>query len=181
MEARPTASDLYEATTTNNVLDTPPRSTIETTQAWPTELSRPAQLTTMENGVEDQALEDLNTEDDLCNCTCCAGGFPAQIIKRGEDEYIVLNGRILTYHGAPVGGNESAFHYLHEDIVRPFEDGIFCEDHCRNTTAPTPVHPRDLDVSFKDYLWPAKASAADVFTPDELVDMYRAIRPTRSS
>lgn len=97
----------------------------------------------------------------------------AEIITRGEDEYIILNGRILTTYGAPVCRSEHAAYYLEENIIRPFEEGYFCENHCPNPLATRPTRAEDLDECFKGDLWPEKAG---VFTPDDLVDIYRVLK-----
>lgn len=102
----------------------------------------------------------------------------ARIITRGRDEYIILNGRILTTYGAPVNRNEPASYYLHENIVRPFEEGFFCGDHCPNPPATAPVRTEDLDECFKGELWPEKAG---VFPPDDLVDLHRALMRERAA
>jgi hypothetical protein len=102
----------------------------------------------------------------------------AKIIRRGWDEYIILNGRILTTYGAPVQGSETAFYYMHENIIRPFDEGFFCEDHCPNPPATPPARTEDLDECFKGDLWPEKAG---IFRPDDLVDLYRLLKRERIS
>lgn len=106
------------------------------------------------------------------------GAVNCGTITRGKDEYIIINDRIYTGRGAPVYGNEPAGYYLSECIVRPFEEGFFCEDHCPNPPATPPVRTEDLDECFKGQLWPEKAG---VFTPDDLVDLYRTLKNEQSS
>lgn len=85
------------------------------------------------------------------------------IIKRGNDEYIILNGRILTLFGAPVGGSENAHYYLDENLLRPHEEGRLSD-----------IAGHDnLGSHVAGHLWPEKAG---VFTPDDLVDLYRLLQ-----
>lgn len=91
----------------------------------------------------------------ICKCDVCEGKFLGEIIKRGNDEYIILNGKLLTYYGAPVKGNEDALYYLHEDIARADE----------------------LGMDYSAHLWPAMAG---VFGPDDLVDLYRLLKRERA-
>jgi hypothetical protein len=97
-----------------------------------------------------------------CECALCEGNFPSQIIKRGNDEYIIMNGRILTLFGAPASGSEDAFYYLHENLVRPLEEGRLSLISGHDT----------LDSHLAGHLWPEKAG---VFKPDDLVDLYRML------
>jgi hypothetical protein len=49
-------------------------------------------------------------------CRICDGTIDAMIVRRGEDEYIFLNGRLLKSFGIPVRGDKSAEYYLHRKI-----------------------------------------------------------------
>lgn len=78
-----------------------------------------------------------------------------EIIQRGKDEYIILDGRLLTYYGAPVGGSESATYHALENVVRAEEHGL----------------------DFTRHLWPLKAG---LFSSDDMVDLYCAIQRERA-
>lgn len=96
-----------------------------------------------------------------CHCSVCKDHIDAEIIRRGADEYIILNGRLLTgWHCS-----EDADYFLHENIVRQLlvEKGW--------TVA-------DLEKHFAKQLWPEKAG---VFTSDDTVDLYRAMMKVRNA
>jgi len=68
----------------------------------------------------------------------------------------------LTLFGAPVSGSEDAAYYLHENLLRPLEEGRLSD-----------IAGHDTLVShLAGYFWPEKAG---VFTPDDLVDLYRML------
>jgi hypothetical protein len=100
--------------------------------------------------------------DGLGPCEIGEGYFSAQIIQRGKDEYIVINGQLLTLFGAPVSGSENAAYYLSENLARPLEEGWLSLISGHET----------LDSHLAGHLWPEKAG---VFTPDDLVDLYRML------
>ncbi len=119
------------------------------------------------NQAPNQRILDLadrmrNAEND-CGCCVCEpdGTLDAEVIRRGHDRYIVLNGRLLTYFGAPVDRNEPAEFYLHECLGHQAEDGLTASD---------------LDAYYKDHLWPEKRG---IFNAEDTVDLYRAIRTSR--
>lgn len=93
-------------------------------------------------------------EDGSCNCDWCSGTSGFVIITRGKDEYIAYHGRVLTCYGAPVRGSEGAGYRLHEDIIRPIEEG----------------HITDIDKHFEGCWWP---KIPGIFADEEAVDLYR--------
>lgn len=75
-----------------------------------------------------------------------------QIIKRPEGEYILIDGRLYTGRGAPVGGSWDADYHVHENIAPLLEHGRSVPD---------------------DTLWPLQSG---VFDAETTVDLWWAMK-----
>lgn len=105
-----------------------------------------------------------------CNCEMCEKKIDYKIIRRGDEEYIILGSQLLTNWIINVNGSENANFYLHERILFSVESKL-----CRSVTTD------DLLREHKTDLWPLQAG---VFDPETVVDLYRAMiseRDTHSS
>lgn len=100
-------------------------------------------------------IVDASNSEGFCPCVICTGNLNYEVIRRGDDEYILIDGRLLTL-AAPAHCSEGAHYHLHENIILPWEEG--------------------RSVNYKEHLWPAMAG---VFDPETTVDLYRALQRER--
>lgn len=99
----------------------------------------------------------LNSSDKMCTCDYCTGKLEnrIQIVKRPEGEYIIIDGRLHTGYGAPIGGGWDADYHAHENIVPVLEQG-------------TCIPAADL--------WPLQTG---VFDAETTVDLWRTMKRGR--